>query len=100
FKEGSQFGSSRGRQHGDAGIAGKEPVLALDGVPMFSAPVLRRRHLFDGSDDQALVGVSGAATGTCRVAAATDEGLVRLQEAVQRTRRVLVQPMAQLVRHG
>src|SRR5215813_13146162 len=39
-------------------------------------------------------------TGTCRVAAATDEGLVRFQKAMQRTRRVLAQPVAQLVRHG
>jgi hypothetical protein len=46
---------------GDGGalhIAGKEPMLALDGVPMLSSPVLRRRHLFDGSDDQALVGLA------------------------------------------
>src|ERR1700756_4756188 len=85
FQEGSQFGPGRGWQNGDACIAGKEPVLALDGVPMLSAPVLWRRHLFDGSDDQALVGVSRTATGTCRVAAATNEGLVRFQQAVQLT---------------
>ena len=41
FQEGSQFGPGRGRQYGDAGIAGKEPVLALDGVPMLSTPVLQ-----------------------------------------------------------
>src|SRR5215469_4850694 len=73
FEESSQLGPGRGRQHGDASIAGKEPVLALDGVPMLSAPVLRRRHLFDGSDDQALVGVGRTAPGTCRVAPATNE---------------------------
>src|SRR4029077_4801707 len=68
FNKDPQFGPGRRRQHGDAGITGEEPVLALDGVPMLSAPVLRRRHLFDGSDDQAFVGVGGAATGACRVA--------------------------------
>ena len=47
FKKDPQFGPARRRQHGDAGITGEEPVLALDGVAMFSAPVLRRRHLFD-----------------------------------------------------
>jgi hypothetical protein len=73
FQEGSQFSPGRGWQYGDARTAGKEPVLALDGAPMLSAPVLRRRHLFDGSDDRALVEVGRAATGTCRVAAATDE---------------------------
>jgi hypothetical protein len=36
----------------------------------------------------------------CWVPAATDEGLVRLQKAVQRTRRILAQPVAQLVRHS
>src|SRR5271165_3595295 len=41
-----------------------------------------------------------AATGACRVAAATNEGLVRFQKAMQRTRRILAQPVAQLVRHG
>ena len=100
FKKDPQFGPGRRRQHGDARITGEEPVLALDGVPMLSAPVLRRRHLFDGSDDQAFVGVGGAATGACRVAATTNEGLVRFQKAVQRTRRILAQPVAQLVRHG
>src|SRR5262245_58340754 len=63
-------------------------------VPMLSAPVLRRRHLFDGSDDKAFVGVGGAATGACPVAAATNEGLVRFQKAVQRTQRIIVQPVA------
>ena len=85
FKEDPQFGPGRSRQHGDPGIAGKEPMLALDGVPMLSASVLWRRHLFDRSDDQALVGVGCAATGTGRVAATTDEGFVRFQEAVQQT---------------
>src|SRR6266436_10165242 len=80
FKKGAQLGSRRRRQHGDAGITGEEPVLALDGVPMFSVPVLWRRHLFDSRDDQALVRVGGAATGTCRVTAATDKGLVRFQK--------------------
>ena len=57
FKKGAQFGSRRGRQHGDAGITGEEAVLALDGVSMLSAPLLWRRYLFDGSDDQGLVRV-------------------------------------------
>ena len=84
----------RRRQHGDAGITSEEPVLALDGVPLLAAPVLRRRHLFDGSHDQAFVGIGGAATGACRVAAATNEGLVRFEKAVQWTRPILAQPMA------
>src|SRR6516164_11698744 len=67
---------------------------------MLSAPVLRRRHLFDRSNDQAVVGVGGAATEACRVTAATNEGLVRFQKAVQWTRPILAQPMAQLVCHG
>ena len=100
FEEDPQFGPGRGRQHGDARIAGEEPVLAPDGVAVFSAPPLWRRYLFGGSDDQALVGVGGAATGTCRVTAATDEGLVGFQKAVQWTLRILAQTMAQLVRHG
>src|SRR5262245_15649377 len=100
FEKGPQFGPRRRRKHGDAGITGEEPVLALDGVPMLSAPVLRRRHLFDGSHDQALVGVGGAATGAGRVATATDKGLVRFQEAVHRTRGILAQPVAQLGCHG
>jgi len=65
FKKGSQFGPARRRQHSDAGITSEESVLALDGVPVLSAPVLRRQHLLDGSDDQAFAGVGGAATGTC-----------------------------------
>ena len=100
FKKDPQFGPGRRRQPGDAGITSEEPVLALDGVPLLAAPVLRRRHLFDGSHDQAFVGIGGAATGACRVAAATNEGLVRFQKAVQRTRRILAQPMAQFVRHS
>ena len=74
-------------------------MLAPDGVAGFFAPPLWRRY-FDGSYDQALVGVGGAATGTCRVTAATDEGLVGFQKAVQWTRRILAQTIAQLVRHG
>ena len=58
FQEGAQFGRRRRRQYGDACIAGKEPVLALDGVPMLSARVLRRRHLFDGAHDQAFAGLA------------------------------------------
>src|SRR6516165_2513947 len=94
FKKDPQFGPARRRQHSDASITGEEPALALDGVSMFSAPVLRRRHLFDRSNDQAFVGVGGAATRTCRIAAATNEGLVRFEKAVQWTRPILAQPMA------
>ena len=99
FEKRPQFGPGCRRQHGDAGITGEKPVLALDGVPVLSAPVLWRRHLLDGSDDQAFIRVGGAAAGAFRVAAATNEGFVCLQKAVQRTRRILAQPMAQLVRH-
>jgi hypothetical protein len=95
-EEGAEFGARRGRQHGDPRVAGKEPVLTLDGMPVFSFLVLRRRHLLDGGDDQALVGVSGASSATCRIAPATDKGLVRLEEAVQPMGGILVQPVAQL----
>ena len=57
LEEGAEFGAGRGRQHGDAGVAGKEAVLALDRMSVLSLLVLRRRHLLDGGDDQALVGV-------------------------------------------
>jgi hypothetical protein len=83
LEEGAEFGARRGRQHGDPGVAGKEAVLTLDGVPVFSLLVLRRRHLLDGGDDQALVGVGRASSATCRIAPAADEGLVRLEEAAQ-----------------
>jgi hypothetical protein len=42
FEEGSQFGPRRRRQHGDAGVTGEEPVLALDGVPMLPRGLNRR----------------------------------------------------------
>ena len=100
FEEGAELGTRRGRQHRDAGVAGEEPVLALHGMPVFSLLVLRRRHLLDGGDDQALVRVGGAASATCRIAPAANEGLIRLEEAAQRTGRILAQPVAQLVRHG
>jgi hypothetical protein len=51
FKKGPQFGTGGCRQHGDAGITGNEPVLALDGVAVFAAIVLRRRYLLYSSDD-------------------------------------------------
>jgi hypothetical protein len=69
------------------------------GVPVLSLAVLRCRHLLDGGDNQALVGVLGAAAGTGRIAATADEGLVRFEKTVQRVGRVLAQPVAQLVRH-
>jgi hypothetical protein len=47
---------------------------------------------------QALVGAGRAAAATCRIAAATDEGLIRFEKAAQRTGRILGQPVAQLVR--
>src|SRR5437899_7977469 len=73
LEEGAEFGAGGGRQHGDPRVAGKEPVLPLDGVPVFSLPVLWRRHLLDGGNDQALVAVGRAATGTGPIAAAADE---------------------------
>jgi hypothetical protein len=57
FEEGAELGTPGGRQHGDAGVAGKEAVLALHGMPVFSFLVLRRRHFLDGGDNQALVRV-------------------------------------------
>src|SRR6516225_2220720 len=99
FEEGAKLGSGGGRQHSDAGVAGKEPVLTLDRMAMLALPVLRCRHLLDGGDDQALIGVLGAAAAAGRIAAAADEGFVGFQKAAQRTRRILAQSMAQLVRH-
>src|SRR5271155_3849239 len=100
LEKGTEFGTRGRRQHGDAGAAGKETVLTLDGMSVLSLPVLRRRHLFDGSDDEALVGVFRAPAATIRIAPAADKGLVRLEKAVQRMRWVLAQSVAQLVRHS
>src|SRR5271155_3825199 len=100
LEKGAEFGTRGGRQHGDAGAASKEAMLALDGMSVLSLLVLWRRHFFDGGDDKALVGVLRAAATTIRIAAAADEGLVRLKKAVQRMRWAFAQPVAQLVRHG
>jgi len=100
LEKGAEFSARRRRQHGDPGVAGEEAVLALDRMPVSSLLVLRRRHLLDGGDDQSFVGAGGASPATCRTAATADEGLIRLQQAAQRARRVLTQPVAQLVRHG
>jgi hypothetical protein len=100
LEEGAKFGARRGRQHGDPGVAGEEAVLALDRVPVLARVVLWCRHLLDCGDDQALVGAGRAAAATGRIAAAADEGLIRLEKAAQWTGRILAQPMAQLVRHG
>jgi hypothetical protein len=99
-QKGAEFGARRGRQHGDPGVAGEEAVLALHRVPVLARLVLWCRHLLDGGDDQALVGAGRAASATGRIAATTDEGLIRLQKAAQRTVRIFGQPVAQLVRHG
>jgi hypothetical protein len=72
-------------------------MLTLDGMSVLSLPVLRRRHFFDGRDNKALVRVLRAAASAIRTAAA-DEGLIRLEKAVERTRWVLAQSVAQLVR--
>ena len=69
-------------------------------MPVFCVLILRRRHLLDGGDDQALVGVGRAAPETGGIAPAADEGLVRLEITAQRTGRVFAQPVAQLVGHG
>src|ERR1700730_6935007 len=100
LEEGAEFGAGGGRQHGDARGAGKEPVLTLDGVPVFSLAVLWRRHLLDGGNNQALVGIGRAAPETGPITAAADEGLVRLEKAAQPTGWIFAQPVAQLVRHG
>jgi hypothetical protein len=73
-------------------------MLTLDGMSVLSLPVLRRRHFFDGRDNKALVRVLRAAASAIRTAAAADEGLIRLEKAVERTRWVLAQSVAQLVR--
>src|SRR5712671_2860359 len=77
-QEGAELGTRRGRQHGDPSVAGEEAMLALHGVPVLSLLVLWGRHLLDGGDDQALVGAGRAASATGRIAAAADEGLIRL----------------------
>src|ERR1700724_848312 len=100
LEEGAEFDARRGWQNRDPGVAGEEAVLALHRVPVLSCLVLWCRHLLDGGDDQAFVGAGRAATATGRIAAAADEGLIRLEKAAQRTGRILAQTMAQLVRHG
>ncbi len=56
-------------------LPAKEPVLTLDGVPVFSLLVLRRRRLLDGGDDQALVRrLAVLRPGLVRIAPAADEG--------------------------
>ena len=100
LEEGAEFDARRGWQNRDPGVAGEEAVLALHRVPVLSRLVLWCRHLLDGGDDQALVGAGRAAAAACRIAAAADEGLIRLEKAAQRTGRILAQPVAQLVRHG
>jgi hypothetical protein len=56
--------------------------------------------LLDRGDDQALVGIDGAASGASRVTPTTDIGLVHLKEVAQRSRTGLfAQPVA-LVCHG
>src|SRR5205814_10612287 len=83
-------------QHRDAGVAGEEPVLALHRMAVFAVLVLRRRDFLDGGGDQALVRVGRAASATGRTASTANEGLIRLEEAAQRTGRVFAQPMTQL----
>src|SRR6266850_3151852 len=97
FEESAELGTRRGWQHGDAGVAGEEAVLAFHGMPVFSVLVRQRRHLLDGGDDQALVRVGRAASATGRTASTANEGLIRLEEAAQRTGRVFAQPVAQLM---
>jgi hypothetical protein len=58
FKKGPQFGPRRRRQHGDSGITGEQPVLALDGVPMLPAPVLRHRSLATAATTRLLSGLA------------------------------------------
>jgi hypothetical protein len=72
------------------------PVAVL-GAGTFSTTATTR--LLSG-DDEAFVGIGGAAAGAGWVAAAADERLVGLQEAAERPGRVFAQPVAQLVRHG
>lgn len=67
-------------------------------MAVLSLVVFWWRHLLDGGDDQALVGAPSPAA-TDRVAAAADEGLIGFEKAMQRARRVLAQPMPQLVHH-
>src|ERR1700686_1408681 len=86
-------------------IGKNSPALAASSCTtgvcvMLSRLVLWCRHLLDGGDDQALVGAGRATTATGRIAAAADEGLIRLEKAAQRTGQILAQPVAQLVRHG
>ena len=69
-------------------------MLTLHGMAVFSLLVLWRRHLLDRGDDQALVRAGRAACGTCRIAAAADKGLIRLEEPAQRTGRIIAAPRA------
>jgi hypothetical protein len=73
-------------------------VLALHRMPVLSLVVLWCWHLLDGGDDQAPVGVGRAAPAVGRIAAAPDEGFVRLEKSAQRAGSRSA--VAQLVRHG
>src|SRR5258705_3601042 len=97
LEEGTEFGARRGRQHGDPGVAGEEPVLALYGMAVFSFLVLRRRHLLDRGNNQALVTGCRAASGTCRIAPAADESLVRLEGTTQQSGGGFSQTLARTV---
>src|ERR1700694_436487 len=69
LEEGAEFGARRGRQHGNPGVAGEEPVLTLHGMAVLSLLVLLCRHLLDRGDDQALVRAGRAASATWPIAA-------------------------------
>src|SRR5439155_333267 len=79
LEEGTEFAAGRGRQNRNPGVAGEEPVLPLHRMPVFCVLSLRRRHLLDGGDDQALVGVGRAAPQTGGIPPAAESGLVRLE---------------------
>lgn len=100
FDEGAEFDAAGGRQNGYPETTGVKSVLALYGVSVLSSLVLRRGHLLDDRDDQALVRVLRATTRTCRITPTTDECLVRFEKTANRAVRVFAQPMAELVGHG
>ena len=98
--EGSEFNAVGGRENGDPDTTGVKSVLTLYCVPVFSALVLRCRHLLDDRNNQAFIRVCRATTGTCGITPTTDERLVRFKKTGYRPIRVFAQSMAELVGHG
>ena len=95
-----QFGAGGGRPHGDPRGAGVKGGAGASPRGHAHHCRLGRRDLIDRDHDQALLGVCRAASGTCRTTSAADECLIRFDEALERSRPILPQPMTQLMCEG